>query len=144
MDWSAIPLVVRGMGFNCSRERSQLKVYFHFLALLIPIPLVVRGNGPSCALPLRSACKCYSPCRSRKRLQLFEGTVHRHSPLIPLLFEGNGPSCAILLRFASSKPGFASSSEKCDLSLYRRYQKSSVSLKSSLGPFLVDRSVHCA
>ena len=102
MDWSAIPFVVRGMGFNCSRGRSHLKVYFHFLALLIPIPLVVRGNGPSCALPLRSACKCYTHCRSRDLLPI---------PNSPLVVDGlvcHPPCCSWdwLQLFEGTVPAF--------------------------------------
>ena len=35
------------MGFHCSTERSQLKVYFHFPALAIPLPLVAYGDCPA-------------------------------------------------------------------------------------------------
>ena len=58
MDLSAICLVVRGMGFHCPAERSQLKVYFHFPVLPIRLRLVVRGTAPAVRfrfVPLPSA-----------------------------------------------------------------------------------------
>ena len=58
MDLSAICLVAPGMGFHCSTERSQLKVYFHFPVLPIPLRLVVRGTAPAVRfrfVPLPSA-----------------------------------------------------------------------------------------
>ena len=89
MDWSAIPLVVRGMGFNCSRERFQPKVYFHFLALLIPIPLVVHGNGPAVRfrfVPLASAIPLVvRGIGSRFLLPLVGRWI---GPPFPLLFVG--------------------------------------------------------
>ena len=46
------------MGFHCSTERSQLKVYFHFSVRPIPLRLVVRGTAPAVRfrfVPLPSA-----------------------------------------------------------------------------------------